>query len=154
MRVRNKKTGEIINLDNTNFIISSRNNNIICSLQGTTIHHEYNSLSEFVNDWEECEEPKEYWYISDFGYVFNHEINNKSVKSTIEEMKSIGNYFLSREEAELVVRKLKAWKRLKDKGFRFTGWNGTMTGKGIEYKAGKYYEKWVDDIDLLFGGEE
>lgn len=53
MKLRNKKTGEIINLENTNFVISAINNNIVCSLQGTTIHHEYNSLSEFVKDWED-----------------------------------------------------------------------------------------------------
>ena len=53
MKLRNKKTGEIINLDTTNFVVSSRNNNIICSLEGTTIKYVYSSLSEFVKDWED-----------------------------------------------------------------------------------------------------
>ena len=124
----------------------------------------YHSLAELNAEWCDVpEEPKEYWYISDFGYVFNHEINNKSVKSTIEEMKSIGNYFLSREEAKRAVEKLKAFKRLKDKGFRFDlspalghcddkkfdiSIIGTMPAKWW------YNDKVVDDIHYIFGGEE
>ena len=116
----------------------------------------YDDLKTFTNDWEDApEEPKEYWYISDFGYVFNHEINNKSVKSTIEEMKSIGNHFETKEEAERAVEKLKAFKRLKDKGFRFfdnkiIGEYGNVSYR-LTYPATTIEEQ---DLDLLFGGEE
>ena len=67
---------------------------------------------------------------------------------------AIGNYFESKEEAEKALKKLKAWKRLKDKGFRFNGWNGTQIGSNIAYISEIYYEGCADDMDLLFGGEE
>ena len=35
----------------------------------------------------------------------------------------IGNCFQTKEEAERAVEKLKAWKRLKDSGLKFKGWN-------------------------------
>lgn len=56
MKFKNKKTGEIVNLDNTNFVVSSRNKNVVCSVQGTTINHVYKSLSEFVGEWEDYRE--------------------------------------------------------------------------------------------------
>lgn len=149
MKLKNKRSGEI-----KEFVLFDGKN----ELQGGA------TLKDLVKEWEDVpEEPKEYWHISDFGYVFNHEINNKSVKSTIEEMKSIGNYFLSREEAERAVEKLKAFKRLKDKGFRFDlspalghcddkkfdiSIIGTMPAKWW------YNDKVVDDIHYIFGGEE
>lgn len=155
MKLRNKKTGAIYSIEDIDL-----GNNKDGIWLGLT---RYNSLAELNEEWEDYEEPKDFWYISDFGYVFNHEINNKSVKSTIEEMKSIGNYFLSREEAEKAVEKLKAFKRLKDKGFRFDlspalghcddkkfdiSIIGTMPAKWW------YNDKVVDDIHYIFGGEE
>lgn len=123
----------------------------------------YDDLKTFTNDWEDApEEPKEYWYISDFGYVFNHEINNKSVKSTIEEMKSIGNYFLSKEEAEKAVEKLRAWKRVKrdlvslhwqrERDGSFSVWGEFKTGNTL--RADVYLDIHSKDLDICFGGEE
>ena len=150
MKLRNKKTGEIVKVigyvktgDDRMFFRFEDDNGIY--------KKEYNSLAELNAEWEDVpEEPKEYWYIDIDGEIMFDNVEDDTVKV----MREIGNYFSSREEAEQAVEKLKAWKRLKDKGFRFTGWNGTMTGRGIEYEAGKYYAKWVDDMNLLFGGEE
>ena len=114
-------------------------------------YHKY-TLEAFPNileDW--FEEISGFWCIGDMG---NIEYATVSRKGIIGAYKRIGNYFETREEAKRAVRKLEAWKRLKDKGFRFTGWNGTMTGRGIEYEAGKYYEKWGDDMNLIFEDEE
>ena len=36
---------------------------------------------------------------------------------------NLGNCFQTEEEAEKAVEKLKAWKRLKDSGLKFKGWN-------------------------------
>lgn len=143
MKLKNKITGEI-----NEFMIHKR---IEDSEDGNPV---YAPFDGDIDEWEDYnEKPKEYWYISDFGYVFNHEINNKSVKSTIEEMKSIGNYFLSREEAELAVRKLKAWKRLKDKGFRFIDHIDRDSGQGItRYEWDGYVHG--EDLDLLFSQED
>lgn len=114
------------------------------------------TLKEIADKWEDYEEPKEYWYIDIDG-----EINSGDMEDdTVKDMEKIGNYFETKEEAELAVRKLKAWKRLKDKGFRFDGYdvahksNGNLAGQ-IFYDAGNYCIGDVEKyLDLLFGGEE
>lgn len=160
MKIKNKKTGEI---DDYIFEVITDRIDLYRRVghSGTKNVWHYNSLAELNAEWEDApEEPKEYWYISDFGFIFKSEINDRSVKSTIEEMKSIGNYFETKEEAEKAVEKLKAWKRLKDAGLRFTAWkNGILLDETI---AGQVrYEFPIDnkddiekDLDLLFGGGE
>ena len=74
-------------------------------------------------------------------------------------MKQIGNYFETKEEAELAVEELKAWKRLKDKGFRFNRWTIPQEPKTPHIKLVIEAEMEVPDspydLDLLFsGGEE
>lgn len=70
------------------------------------------------------EEPKEYWFISDTSVVFC------AAKGGIDEYvrKKMGNHFETEEEAERAVAKLKAWKRLKDKGIEFYGWRKNHIG--------------------------
>ncbi|MEE0888162.1 MAG: hypothetical protein U0L97_03030 [Candidatus Saccharimonadaceae bacterium] len=158
MKLKNKKTGEIGELQITekHCAVAVGNGTASCGIEI------YSSLAELNEEWEDVPEPKEYWYISDFGYVFNHEINNKSVKSTIEEMKSIGNYFLSREEAEKAVEKLKALTKLCKKGFEFN--SVEMFGGGLirieasipinEKTTLQERSNITDSLYLLFGGEE
>lgn len=61
---------------------------------------------------------------------------------------------------KIVWEKLKAWKRLKDKGFVLDGYDVTHNGNGIIcgqlfFKAGEYrVEDVAEDLDLLFGDEE
>ena len=80
-------------------------------------HRKYNSIKDFTDHWEDAtEEPKEYWHI--FG------TNITKTQEGFDEIfdkrnKEIGNYFETKEEAEKAVEKLKSFKRLKDKGFRF-----------------------------------
>ena len=116
--------------------------------------------------WEDYKEPKEFYFIDQFmsvskGVVDDVEYAGRNsavnyAKKTSNNLKTAGNYFETREEAEEAVEKLKAWKRLKDKGFRFEGF-GEVTGyaNGIAIYAkldnsGDYAE----DLDLLFGGDE
>ena len=109
---------------------------------------------------EDYEEPKsrEYWYIEDIdGVVFmDADLGERYTKFR----KSIGNYFETKEEAERAVEKLKAWKRLKDKGFRFTDFThkdrGRMDELEIYCQLGECPEDIEDmeDVHLLFGGEE
>lgn len=72
--------------------------------------------------------------------------------------KEIGNYFSSREEAELAVRKLKAWKRLNNCGLKFIDWwlskdNHIIIGTNIQiFDIDEQGLR--EDLDLLFGGEE
>lgn len=146
MKLKNKKTGEIV--EATDFNIMS----------------DYNSLAELNKDWEDYEEPTGYWYIDFDGDVLG--CVEDFDKETDEKRKQIGNYFETKEEAEKAVEKLKAWKRLKDKGFRFEGIAGM--GNEIYFKANEHFthimvdeytadkteKEYINDLMLLFGGEE
>lgn len=143
MKLRNKKTGEIVKVNNLNAFVHLDEETKI-----------YNSLADLNEEWEDYEEPKEnYWYIDAEGEVYTY----YSTRERTKELREIGNYFETEEEAKKAVEKLKAWKRLGDKGFRFKGWHGN-TG---EYSAVVVYadvdnleEGTREDLDLLFGGEE
>lgn len=111
--------------------------------------------------WEDYEEPiKPYWFINDLdGKPMKCDLKNCGKSNFIEwseHRKEIGNYFETKEEAEKALEKLKAWKRLKDKGFRFTGFSGGRTI--IEFTFDDYCSgepsSAFDDLDLLFGGGE
>lgn len=119
----------------------------------------YNSLAELNEEWEDYEETKEFWFIDEEGIIRSTKEENWPEESVVA-AKSIGNYFETKEEAEKAVEKLKAWKRLKDKGFRFVNWTYRYDQPRVKNhsyynfiaicKDGEVYE----DIDLLFGGEE
>ena len=134
MKLRNKKTGEIVEATDFNIIA------------------DYNSLAELNAEWEDYEEPKELYVVDLDGEILPTDFED----TTIKKSKEIGNYFETREEAESAVRKLKAWKGLKDAGFKFKGW------KVFDHDSPRIYfnvyRKNSDDIvpflDLLFGGEE
>ena len=144
--LRNKKTGEIGELQITekHYAVAVGNGTANCNVKV------YCSLDKLNAEWEDYEEPKEYWYIDIDGEIMSDNVEDDTVKV----MREIGNYFKTKEEAEKAVEKLKAAKRLKDKGFRFNGWNGTQIGSNIHYISEVYYEECTDDMDLLFGGEE
>ena len=138
MKLKNKKTGEIATLtlsSNGEELLLMKNNEMVTR----------NVKLSDLGEWEDYEEPKYYWYIDDAGVMQIDEV----LASEINMRKSIGNYFETREEAEKAVEKLKAWKRLKDKGFRFTGFNRAS----VDYDANSHYGI-SQDLDLLFGGED
>lgn len=143
MRLKNKKTGEIIEKYPDRFVINS----------GEQIR-QYNSLAELNSEWEDApEEPEE--------DGFDHIINLVEAYSTADDK------FYPKE----IVEKLKAWKRLKDKGFKFNGW-GLLEYGGCDRfdysprigfsipnldkdEPYEYPEEIEKDLDLLFsGGEE
>mgnify|MGYP003299578899 CR=1 FL=1 len=155
MKLRNKKTGKIGTLivDGaykfvTNFAVEDDEGNRL---------GEYNSLAELNEEWEDV--PEEYWYIDYDGGILCGESDNSSAEKM---MISMGNYFESLEEAEKAVEKLKAFKRLKDKGFRFI--LDEETEMPMFIYSGANGEKCItnakeskqcrSDIKLLFGGEE
>lgn len=153
MKLRNKKTGEIgyfcfANWDDPVLIIMDRNGVQLAK---------YNSLSELNAEWEDVEEPKEYWYIGDSGEVwgFSHYYLGTEIEETHRE---IGNLFETKEEAEKAVEKLKAWKRLKDKGFRFIGktYETDKRFGSLFYKVNEdtYSEDIIHELNICFGGEE
>jgi len=155
MKLRNKKTGEIIELlAKPSFV--KRNDDFLQSEINT-----FNSLAELNAEWEDMPEEsvKPYWFINDLdGEPMKCDLKNCGKSNFIEwskHRKQIGNYFETKEEAEIAVAKLKAWKRLKDKGLRFYN-NKTIceygnVSYGLDYIVSGVDEK---DLNLLFGVEE
>lgn len=178
MKLRNKKTGEIGNLVlniNPNresySVLSTEDGDTIC---GNLVVADYDTLTELNAEWQDYEEPKDFWYIDDFMIVCGTEGEFTTpdlasfTKKDIEKLKEIGNYFESKEEAEKAVEKLKAWKRLKEFGFRFIDWELDMkavadgkiwfdVGVNTEWDAERLLElkpEVKESLDILFGGEE
>ena len=154
MKLRNKKTGKIINskeLLTDEFVIDvfSKDFNYFIS-----------KINKIQEEWEDCEEPKEYWYIDTTeGSVVEH--TQECFELTDKERKEIGNYFETKEEAERAVEKLKAWKRLKDNGFEFDGirleGSNCLIKTKLKDNTGVTFnnaQQFYEDVDLLFGGEE
>ena len=63
---------------------------------------------------------QKYYFAASDGIVNNNLWADDSIDNGRFE---IGNCFQTKDEAERVVEKLKAWKRLKDSGLKFKGWN-------------------------------
>lgn len=157
MKLRNKQTGEIATLT-----LSTNGEDMI--IMGNDMLAHITKLSE-LNDYEDYEEPKEskkYWFINSGGETVSYYEEDEEPEDT-GACKEIGNYFETREEAEKAVGKLKAWKRLKDKGFDFEYVEGykNLCGNGFEIPitATMLPEAYTDvevskDLDLLFCPEE
>lgn len=159
MKLRNKKTREIGWLY-CDYISIPKKMTVFAEDKDLSANHwDYKTLAELNEEWEDYKEPKDGWCIDYYDAV---KVSPK-YDALIKEAKLIGNYFESKEEAEKAVEKLKAFKRLKDKGFRFDlspalghcddkkfdiSIIGTMPAKWW------YNDKVVDDIHYIFGGEE
>ena len=158
MKLRNKKTGEIVEVESLyltqtqelylNYINEENKQKVYIT----------DKIASFNLDWEDYEEPKEYWRITDLGELKSIRLDQHH--QNIKKCKEIGNYFETKEEAEKAVEKLKAWKRLKYKGFKFDLWDYDGGNYQEKIKTGrilfriKDYEENDKDLDLLFGGEE
>lgn len=143
MKLRSKETGEIIPAE-------AREDGIYLFDKTTEQWNKY-ELSLLAEYWEYCGEPKEYWYIDDAGVIQIEQV----LSPEINMRKSIGNYFETKEEAEKAVEKIKAYKRLKDKGFKFVdGWLDKNDDFIIKAKLGQVGLIDQPDVHLLFGGEE
>lgn len=119
----------------------------------------YKSLEDLCEEWEDYEEPKKYYYINDIGAVQREDVGMDVIDETAR--KEIGNYFGTEEETEKAVKKLEAWKRLKDLGFKCSyhskGYHReTFTADFVfdEDKLPIMDTFVVKDLNLLFGGEE
>lgn len=164
MKLRNKKTGESGYYLHTHRDYKSGKIKVAVLEDGKPFSefkphepiYDYDSLAELNDEWEDVpEEPKIYWSVDSDGMI----ISEKDKDDIYDRgSKQIGNYFETKEEAEKAVEKLKAWKRLKDKGLSFRHWKEAqlrphssciaITGNmDCDAEARK-------DLDLLFGGEE
>lgn len=140
MKLRNKKTGEIREVKN--ILIDEM--------------FSVNSLAELNADWKDYEElPKGYWVVEPYGKVEYIKVDRHWSEDLYHQFKDFGNCFETKEEAEKVLEKLKAWKRLKDKGFKFEWWISKPEGNEIDFYLDEF--EWSgqvkDDLDLLFGDE-
>lgn len=168
MKLRNKKTGEIGNLVlniNPNresySVLSTENGDTIC---GNLVIADYDTLAQLNEEWKEYEESTNFWYIDDYGTMCGSVGESPNLeysiytKKQVEKLKAIGNYFETEEECEKAVEKLKAWTRLRKKGFKFTDYKLYRGSKIIdrEFAISAESPVYVDhkDLDLLFGGEE
>lgn len=159
MKLRNKKTGDIKEVIVGGYPVSGKTKMWQCSEMdmneetGYKILGTYTSLAELNEEWEDYQEPKTRWYI--YGAEPLEVDDENWNEEFINELKITGNYFESKEEAEKAVEKLKAWKRLKDKGFKFEWWISKPEGNEIDFYLDEF--EWSgqvkDDLDLLFGGE-
>ena len=157
MKLKNKKTGEVVDIPSESITIETLNSN------NKMNKYEYDSISDIHEDWEDYEEPEEHWFIGEDGNA--HIIPSDHYIFT-ERAKAIGNYFETEEEAERAVEKLKAWKRLKDKGFEFICWDyGETASEGsidfrfsedeINERTSQEDFDWINKcLDTLLGGED
>lgn len=157
MKLRNKKTGEIglVHCDATMF-----SNKIGVFIDNNHIdlrnpYKIYTSLTELNEEWEDApEEPKEHWCITMYGGITRIKDDEEPIDDLIE----IGNYFNSKEDAYDAWDKLKAWKRLKDKGFSIYSWDYEfdMVDKPAQtiILRASAVDSSNEDLDICFGGEE
>lgn len=150
MKLRNKRTGEIADVE------IQANCMLVTHQDGRIEQYYFDSIKDLL-EWEDYEEPKEYWHI--FG------TNITKTQECLDELydkrnKEIGNYFETKEEAEKAVEKLQAFKRLKDKGFSFDSVDRyeALCGNGfnIPITATMPPEAYTDtevskDLDICFG---
>ena len=101
-KLRNKITGEI-----NEFMVHKR---IEDSEDGNPV---YAPFDGHIDEWQDYEEPKS-------------GIKDVWFPDVIEGRNNVVISFETREEAKNAVRKLKAWKRLKELGFRFIDWELDM----------------------------
>ena len=171
MKLRNKKTGEIVDTGKKTLQVNSDGRRFM------VLDKVYESLAQLNEEWEDYKEPKEFYFIDQFmsvskgvvddvEYAGRHNAVNYA-KKTSNNLKTAGNYFETREEAEKAVEKLKAWQRLKDKGFKFAGFSegkinfkldeeySEFTYNGYDEGCEWYTNSEVDnDLNTLFGREE
>lgn len=152
MRLKNKKTGEIIELS-----VKCENGGELRTFDLNTNTDKPITLAELNEGWTDApEEPKEYWYIDTAMMEVTY--NTLGAEPDLENFnKEIGNHFSSKEEAEKAVERLRAWERLKDKGFRFENGSLDICCHTIHFKVDRQFDMTDEtsrDLHLLFRGEE
>jgi hypothetical protein len=150
MKLKNKKTGEIVRAEFLNNWQTDDGTEIGIRDCNTNIVFSYNSLAELNEEWEDYEEPKgsalDLMILTLINFIENEPDEDK----------------VDLEDCKQMLEKLKAWKRLKDKGFRFSkDWvyrydqPFVKNHKYLEFVAICEDGVLLDDLDLLFsGGEE
>ena len=135
MKLQNKDSGEIGKL------LKLQDNDDDLEVMTDNKCYRYKTLAEVAKYWEDYEEPK--------GQIMSIDRDGMIVSIRYSHY----------EEAEKAIEKLKAWVRLKAKGFRFTG----LGVDNYEIDDIKYEMKEppithdcqeMKDLKLLFGGKD
>ena len=139
MKLRNKKTGEI---GYTGLAVDGLLPVAIEGRVAGNAEQRYRTLAELNAEWEDVpEQPK--------GII-------KVEKSLVPTC--VYSEYSTEEEAENAVAKLKAFTRLKDKGFKFKGYTDDsgdlFSCQVIRCSFDDFGEESRKDLNLLFGGEE
>lgn len=107
----------------------------------------YSTIKEFADNWEDYEEPKgsalDLMVLTLTNFIENEPDEDKA----------------DLEDCKQMLGKLKAWKRLEDKGFRFNGWEDSPSEDDFDMiwftmKAKVWDVETQEDLDICFGGEE
>ena len=139
MKLRNKKTGEI---KDWSFAM-------LKNVTQTTECKPYASLAELNDEWGDCEEVKDFYYVQADGDI--HLVQVEVSDYELEKFKRIGNYFKTREEAVQALDKLKAIRILKYKGVYFELDKTDKDGQPIiKIKRHSNYTDYPEDILDLF----
>lgn len=159
MKLRNKKTGEIVELRKHEQIEVP-----IEDKDGDWYEDCFDSIAELNGEWEDyVEQTRDYWCIDWDGTLKNIIVleDGNGVDEWEEAKKEIGNHFETREEAVKAVEKLKAWKRLNDNGIYFSlqhNKNVPLPYIEIHSKEKRATFKKVsavaDDLFLIFGDKD
>lgn len=155
MKLRNKKTGKIINSDE---LLTDK---FILDLFSRDFDYFNSKLHKIEDEWEDYEEPKVGYIIDPMEEDCVSADDSGYEEPDVERAKELGIWFETKEEAEQAVEKLRAWKVLKDMSFKIVS---------IRYRDNKNYIEWNipqkvrddyyavkafnDALHLLFGGEE
>ena len=166
MKLRNKKTGEIVDykiIAEYDDVMSGWRMESRDHLKYPTLY--YDNIEKIHEEWEDYEEPKGTWTIDPMNEDYIDD-GKYTAPDELERYEELGLKFETKEEAEKAVEKLKAWKRLKDKGFKVIEWTAglgddnykigeVMVGFDIDgVYDGNVPDDTEKDLDLLFGGKE
>lgn len=142
MKLQNKKTLKVVDVEIKPAFYENIVNIKLKDKKTGAVIALYKTLAELNEEWQDYEEPKgvqNVYVVKDWVYI----------------------KMSSEEEAEKAVEKLEAWTRLKDGGFKFTGYD-LYSGSGVKDKTEGEFAISAEcsdfvgnkDLDLLFGGED
>lgn len=135
MKLKNKKTGEILETARSSAVVRDK---FRIFDENTNRYYTYSSLTELNAEWEDATEEPIQVYIEGIQNVYMG-----GGRVYID--------YASAQEAEKALEKLRAWKRLKDKGFRVIDYGD----EDIRYEIKDRYDGCLFDLETaLFGGEE
>lgn len=153
MLLRNKKTGEVGELH----FEPDKEYHFTVATEDPADIRIYKELSLLSKEWEDYEEPKEYWWIDTGALPMVRKSDNPTPSWGEDIDRIIGNCFETKEEAEKAVEKLKALANLRKSGFKFTRWDADEATTPIKFNftiKAEADSAAIDDLDLLFRGEE